>query len=392
LHFAQRYRTRPLVFLSFPSREAEKARKELIDEGFEGEFIPTRPSPSREETITTDADSRLEHPSFPTTPQDLVRPVGGEAVFECSTAGFPEPEVKWYKDGRVLLANDTVRMTSSGNHHRLHIKGILSSDQGEYSCKAKSPAGTKSCAATLTIEVDSPTTGPSVELTPVPKEDHAESPGETSQKPAPKEEKPSFSQSLPKSTDAISGSDVALTCRLTGQVKQVHWELNNEPLPKEARYLVTYDESSNLHCLTISGALVNDSAKYTCVVKLADGDLIHTSTKLQVKAATDTSQVEEEQDFRPRFTTGLKDISVNDGEGLELTCEIEGNPRPQISWFRDGVEIFDSQDFQMSMIGSHCKLQITDMFPEDEGEYTCTAVNSLGEVSTTCYVAVEAPA
>ena len=43
------------------------------------------------------------------------------------------------------------------------------------------------------------------------------------------------------------------------------------------------------------------------------------------------------------FTTPLKDVSLNDGDELVLECDIQGNPRPQISWIRDGVEIFDSQ-------------------------------------------------
>lgn len=47
------------------------------------------------------------------------------------------------------------------------------------------------------------------------------------------------------------------------------------------------------------------------------------------------------------------------------------------------------QDFQISMIGSHCKLQVADIYPEDEGKYSCKAVNSLGEISSTCFVTVE---
>ena len=43
----------------------------------------------------TESDGRTEHPSFLARPADLVRPVGSEALFECSTAGVPEPEVKW---------------------------------------------------------------------------------------------------------------------------------------------------------------------------------------------------------------------------------------------------------------------------------------------------------
>ncbi|CAL1540809.1 unnamed protein product, partial [Lymnaea stagnalis] len=92
---------------------------------------------------------------------------------------------------------------------------------------------------------------------------------------------------------------------------------------------------------------------------------------------------------KPHFTNTLKDTTIRDGEGLSLECEIEGNPRPQISWIRDGIEIFDSQDFQISMIGSHCKLQISEIYPEDEGKYSCKAVNNLGEAISTCYVSVE---
>ncbi|CAG5126024.1 unnamed protein product, partial [Candidula unifasciata] len=101
-----------------------------------------------------DQEKRLEYPSFPTTPRDLVRPVGGEAVFECSTAGTPEPEIKWYKDGRVLIATEGVRMTTEGNRHRLELRSVLRSDQGEYVCKATNLAGTKSCGAVLTVTAD----------------------------------------------------------------------------------------------------------------------------------------------------------------------------------------------------------------------------------------------
>ncbi|GFS00834.1 myosin light chain kinase, smooth muscle [Elysia marginata] len=94
--------------------------------------------------------------------------------------------------------------------------------------------------------------------------------------------------------------------------------------------------------------------------------------------------------FKPHFTSELSDVSLKDGDELVLECDIQGNPRPQISWIRDGVEIFDSQDFQISMIGDHCKLQIADIYPEDEGRYSCKAVNALGETTTSCFVTVEA--
>ena len=41
------------------------------------------------------------------------------------------------------------------------------------------------------------------------------------------------------------------------------------------------------------------------------------------------------------------------------------------------------------MIGDHCKLQIADIYPEDEGKYSCRAVNASGEATTSCFVTVE---
>ena len=46
---------------SSPPPEEAKARKELADEGFEGEFIPTKASPAREETAPAGEHTFLRH-------------------------------------------------------------------------------------------------------------------------------------------------------------------------------------------------------------------------------------------------------------------------------------------------------------------------------------------
>ncbi|KAH9498297.1 hypothetical protein Btru_006474 [Bulinus truncatus] len=398
-----------------PPRDADKVKKELADEGFSGEFIPMTKSSHSEKDKKSDVKGRLEHPSFLSTPQDLERTIGSEAEFECTSAGNPEPEIKWYKDGRLLIATGTVKMSSAGNKHKLKLTNIIQSDEGEYTCKAESLAGTKTCGAVLTIVKDSSVRRPS-QTQPVVEEDQkpssysepqaalsrpdrsqdepeqqqqAPSDNQKDQKQALHYEKPihpSFIHSLPKTTSASHGEDVDLQVQLSsGDVASVKWEKDGKELPKEARFFVSCDETEQQYKLTICKATELDSAKYTCVVTFKNKDLIHTSTKLQISA----DESKEEEGFKPHFTSLLKDTTVQDGEGLTLECDIEGNPRPQISWIRDGVEIFDSQDFQISMIGSHCKLQISEIYPEDEGKYSCKAVNNLGEAISTCYVTVE---
>jgi len=38
----------------------------------------------------------------------------------------------------------------------------------------------------------------------------------------------------------------------------------------------------------------------------------------------------------PQFTQKLKNLTVNDGEQLELKVKVDGDPEPQITWSKNG--------------------------------------------------------
>lgn len=38
----------------------------------------------------------------------------------------------------------------------------------------------------------------------------------------------------------------------------------------------------------------------------------------------------------PQFTQKLKNLTINDGEQLELKVKVDGDPEPQITWSKDG--------------------------------------------------------
>jgi hypothetical protein len=38
----------------------------------------------------------------------------------------------------------------------------------------------------------------------------------------------------------------------------------------------------------------------------------------------------------PQFTQKLRNLTVNDGEQLELMVKVDGDPEPQITWNKDG--------------------------------------------------------
>lgn len=53
----------------------------------------------------------------------------------------------------------------------------------------------------------------------------------------------------------------------------------------------------------------------------------------------------------------------------------------RISWFHQEKEIKQSDFFRMSQFDDCCQLEISRVYPEDEGQYTCVATNSAGKAS-----------
>ncbi|XP_072817331.1 titin isoform X5 [Vicugna pacos] len=91
----------------------------------------------------------------------------------------------------------------------------------------------------------------------------------------------------------------------------------------------------------------------------------------------------------PTLVSGLKNVTVIEGESVTLECHISGYPSPKVTWYREDYQIESSIDFQITFQSGIARLMIREAFAEDSGRFTCTAVNEAGTVSTSCYLAVQ---
>ncbi|CAK9803493.1 sls [Anthophora plagiata] len=99
-----------------------------------------------------------------------------------------------------------------------------------------------------------------------------------------------------------------------------------------------------------------------------------------------------EKTSAPRFVEKLQPIHTPDGYTVQFECQVEGLPRPQITWFRQTAIIKPSPDFQMYYDDDNvATLIIREVFPEDAGTFTCVAKNAAGFASSTTELIVEAP-
>ncbi|ESO99782.1 hypothetical protein LOTGIDRAFT_141571, partial [Lottia gigantea] len=65
-----------------------------------------------------------------------------------------------------------------------------------------------------------------------------------------------------------------------------------------------------------------------------------------------------------------------------------GKPEPSIRWFREGKELTDQADFEITYRQGRVTLTIPEVFEEDEGHFTATAENIAGSASSTAELIV----
>lgn len=73
-----------------------------------------------------------------------------------------------------------------------------------------------------------------------------------------------------------------------------------------------------------------------------------------------------------------------------MEVRVKGKPKPEGKWFKQGVEIIPSEEFQIDEFDDGTSvLTINEVFPDDTGEITFEAHNALGVSTTTTYLSVE---
>ena len=80
-----------------------------------------------------------------------------------------------------------------------------------------------------------------------------------------------------------------------------------------------------------------------------------------------------------------------DGTEVVLSCTVQGQPQPEVSWFHNDKNIDGSEDFVINYDRSSGKvdLVIVDCLPDDQGVFKCMATNVVGQAVTTARLNVQ---
>uniref|UniRef100_A0A674INZ6 Ig-like domain-containing protein n=1 Tax=Terrapene triunguis TaxID=2587831 RepID=A0A674INZ6_9SAUR len=324
----------------------------------------------------------MDYSSFSGAPRFLTRPkafmvsVGKDVTLSCQIVGNPIPLVIWEKDKLPIQSGGRFKMVEDGDLYRLTIYDLSLEDSGQYICRAKNTIGEAFTAVSIKVGEETTVT----------------------------ESAPYFIQK-PSSIRVTLGDDVTFKCKVQGSPPlSVNWE-------KDGRHVRGWSDSNRFqieslgesNALKIQCARLGDSGTYMCRAENPIGSASATATLV-----VDTHSPTADSIAAPMYsaTEGLtaksarnatfgvltRTFNVTEGKHAKLSCYVTGEPKPEIVWKKDGEVIAEGrrhivyEDEQENFV-----LKILFCKQVDNGLYTCTASNLVGQTYSSVLVTVREP-
>ncbi|XP_028312888.1 hemicentin-1 [Gouania willdenowi] len=259
-------------------------------------------------------------PQINAGPYHYVANEGVAITLSCETKGVPKPDVGWSK-GRQPLSREHSSLQSDPDGY-LHIPHPTAEDAGIYICTATSAVGYASREIQLSVNT-------------VPKILGVSEHGYTVQ------------------MSAEVGTEVVLPCEAQGSPSPlVTWSRNGHPIPPVTAGFTVLPSGS----LKITDVRLIDSKVYSCTAENPAGN-VSISYDVHIQA-------------KPRIQPATPLLKALIGQTVTLPCVVQGEPRPEISWFHNGLPV---------SVKNVTPLRIQQVSRTDQGTYRCVAENSAGQ-------------
>ncbi|XP_060106666.1 cell adhesion molecule-related/down-regulated by oncogenes [Heteronotia binoei] len=168
----------------------------------------------------------------------------------------------------------------------------------------------------------------------------------------------------PTSSQALAvpqHSPLMLECVVSGlPLSYVRWYKDGQDALAGGRWRTFHSH------LKIDSLHASDAGNYSCVVDNNSGVVKHVNYSVNVLESASISK-------------GLQDQTVSLGKTVHFSCEINGNPTPNITWFHNAAPVHLSPRH----LSSGSKLRISGVTREDAGLYQCLVNNGIGFVQST---------
>lgn len=93
----------------------------------------------------------------------------------------------------------------------------------------------------------------------------------------------------------------------------------------------------------------------------------------------------------PKVAQKPRNSKLQEGADAQFQVQLSGNPRPRVTWFKNGQRIVNSNKHEIITSHNQTILRVKSTQKSDSGHYTLLAENPNGCIVTSAYLAVESP-
>ncbi|KAH8272397.1 hypothetical protein KR018_008161, partial [Drosophila ironensis] len=289
----------------------------------------------------------------------VVVPTGGTLFFEAKYDGIPRPEIRWMRNGREIVENDEICVETTETTTTIRVINMTRKRTGKYEIWAKNKVGEAKSSGSVVV---------------------------SDQKPEQQIKPPRFVK--PIEPKLFGEHEVALIEVVVDSepLSSFQWFVHNEPLKSSNEVRIV--SQANKSTLLIEDFQRKFAGPFTCRAENVGGSVTSTATVNLLETLPQEETVEFES---PRFIEELgKTVEVMDGESLLLNCQVTGKPTPKVEWYHNEEKITENKETTILQdVQGICQLQISEVFPENQGHYKCVASNKIGKSVTKTVVNIQ---
>lgn len=290
------------------------------------------------------------------TPEQTVKvEIGENATIECMVQDMDGQNIGWTKDGNILAVGDTLYASDerysldfdrAAGKFNLIVAATTLADDGTYRCDVMGANPKEQVDQQLEVQV-----APSV------KKEPADDP-------------------IPP---VKIGDTLLLKCDPSGKpIPTVTWQRVGAGLTEGNNNLpMNYDRMFTGSNLMLTDIQKDFAGTYTCTATNGVGFPKVESFKVNVL-------------FAPEVTTPDASVYFGVGNQLQLMCNFDGFPIPDVTWTINGENVEDRHNMNVAkntVDGKDAYILTVDNFSKDDyGVYTCTGQNSEGSANETVKV------
>ncbi|OWF52578.1 Hemicentin-1 [Mizuhopecten yessoensis] len=252
-------------------------------------------------------------------------------TINCPVNGIPLPQISWFKNGEYIspLLDPNIKLYAGGR--RLEVVDARITDAGLYRCVGENIAGNTQHEFNVKINVP-----PQIE--------------------------DSDTVHIP---EVVEDGDLLLNCPASGKpLPKITWFKGNQPIKFNSSSYLILNEGFTLQ---IQNAQQDDATRFICRAENVAGA---NEKAFDVNVLVPARISEEGLDSTP-------DVVLN--RTLVLNCHAEGNPTPEITWYKDGFLLDPTLNPRYDILSRGRQLRIQAVRLSDTAIYRCEALNKAGK-------------